>query len=214
MFDSEKFSRDLKIQKAKYQSSETVDENLLSNYIKELKDVDLNKLTSDSSKIAFWINVYNGMTNYVIIQMKIKESMKEVEGIFKKKIFTIGATTFSLDDIEHGILRRNKRDVFEKNDFKQSLIVEKLDYRIHFALNCGANSCPLIAYYSSENLDNELAIAEAVFVGNEFFINSETQEITCSPLFDWYREDFENKFLDNPQFKDYQVLFKEYDWSI
>jgi thiol-disulfide isomerase/thioredoxin len=35
-------------------------------------------------------------------------------------------------------------------------VQKKVDYRIHFALNCGAKSCPPIVYYSPEKLDQQL----------------------------------------------------------
>lgn len=214
MFDSHNFSKDLKIQKSHYQYSQEVDKGLLNKYLHELKDFDTSSLKNDFEKIAFWINVYNGMTNYVIITSNIQKSMKEVEGIFRKKIFSISDMEFSLDDIEHGILRRNKRNMFSPIDKKRPLMVEKLDHRIHFALNCGAQSCPLISFYSAENINQELSKAEKVFVESEFLVNHSQKEVICSPLFDWYREDFQGIFLEDSSLKNYTIMFKEYDWSI
>ena len=78
---------------------------------------------------------------------------------FNNIFYNIGGQNFSLNDIEHGILRNNdnfngslisfaKFFIFHKEmsdrsepRFKQHdpryLIVQELDPRIHFALNCG-----------------------------------------------------------------------------
>ena len=160
MFDAHQFSKDLKIQKLNYQLGDKVDYEQIHQHLVGLKAIDLTTLTTDNQKKAFWINVYNGITNYVIIKASIQTTMKSIKGIFAKKIFAIGDLDFSLDDVEHGILRRNARETLLKGDPKLELMVDTLDYRIHFALNCGAKSCPMIAYYTSQNIDRELDIAE------------------------------------------------------
>ena len=44
--------------------------------------------------------------------------------------------------------------------------LNKLDYRIHFTMNCGASSCPAIAYYKPETIQEDLGLAENVFVNS------------------------------------------------
>jgi len=79
--------------------------------------------------------------------------------------YNVGGMNFSLDDIEHGVLRGNvsliksmlgiKGYRFDINDPRQKLansgskidgkfIEGRKEPRIHFALNCGAKSCPPI----------------------------------------------------------------------
>ena len=176
--------------------------------------MDLGRLKGDAEKKAFWINLYNGITNYVIIEYKIQQSLLERGNIFKKKVFSIAGLEYSLNDVEHGILRINERDTFALDDPKRAYMVDKLDYRIHFALNCGAKSCPLIAFYSAENIEAELAEAEAVFLKNNFIVNLEQKKIVASKLFEWYRKDFDKLFLDNPVYQSFDIIFQEYDWSI
>ena len=60
-------------------------------------------------------------------------------------LFCIGGHIFSLDDIEHGILRCNKphpgsgRVMFQGDDDPRlKFVMDSLDPRIHFALVCGA----------------------------------------------------------------------------
>ncbi len=213
-FDSTSFSKDLKIARYVYQYGGAVDQKLIKKHLEQIREVDLTTLVTDEEKIAFWINVYNGMTNYAIIQYEVKQSMKEDLHFFKHPLFKIGAMSFSLDDIEHGILRRNARNHIETHDPKLAYTVTAIDYRIHFALNCGAHSCPAIAFYTVTSLKEELAIAETSFVSQEFIINDEDETIFCSSLFEWYKADFGNQFLQDPKYDRYAVTLKEYDWRI
>ena len=64
------------------------------------------------------------------------------------------------------------------------------DPRIHFALNCGAVSCPPIAVYSGEDLDSQLDDATKGFLEDNTTVNTEDNSISLSMLFKWYKEDF------------------------
>jgi len=214
MFDAGQFSKFMKIQKVHYQLAEAVDSAEMEKYIDQLKGVDLLSLTSDKIRLAFWINVYNGMTNYLIIRNKLKRHMKEVADFFAANRLEIGRYWMSLDDIEHGILRKNARAHLPADSPILQWQVEELDYRIHFALNCGALSCPPIAYYQADRIDQQLEMAADSFVGRQFIVNEVSKTILCSSLFEWYRADFVNVYLNDPRFEGFQVQLKPYDWSI
>jgi hypothetical protein len=93
-------------------------------------------------------------------------------------------------------------------------MVNRLDYRIHFALNCGAQSCPAIAFYDEVSLEEELHLAEISFTSQEFNVVTSERMLVCSALFEWYREDFGNQFLNDPLYQDYKVTLTAYDWRI
>ena len=213
-FNAQQFSKDLKIQKLNYQYQTAINWTLVNEHIAALSNFPIASLANDAQKNAFWINVYNGLTNYIILKEPIKKQMKEVEGIFRKKIVTINEIPFSLDDIEHGILRRNARKKLPKDHPILSLMVTQLDYRIHFALNCGATSCPPIAFYTADNLEAELAMAEQAFVESSFLVDDLNKTIRCSEIFKWYRGDFGERFLDDVGYGGYEVSYLVYDWGI
>ncbi len=219
-FDAGKFSRDLKIQKLNYISEDAVDFQLLDTYEKGLKEIDLFGIRGDKEKIAFWINVYNGMTNLIIIRKKIKKSMMEKPLIFSGAQIQIGDYVFSLDHIEHGILRLNRRATYKPYrqfwpwDKRLKLAPSSLDYRIHFALNCGGNSCPPIAFYTAENLEAQLQLAEENFAHQEFIVDEKNKTLSASLIFKAYKKDFPNKYLNDPKYKNYKVKINSYDWSI
>ena len=126
-------------------------------------------LPDDAAKKTFWINIYNAW--YQILA--VREQMKRPE-IFTKKAILIAGIKFSLDDMEHGILRKYRWKYsmgyfpafFPGKQIKQ-LAVSSVDYRIHFALNCGAKSCPPIFFYSYDNIENQLDLATRSFLLSE-----------------------------------------------
>jgi len=125
--------------------------------------------------------------------------LTQLQGKFWAKMaYKIGKNgqVFSLDDIEHGILRGNRphpsssHPQFSPTDDRRKLAVKQVDSRIHFALNCGAKSCPPISFYTVENLQRGLDLAAQNFLTNETSVDLETKTITISKLLLWYREDF------------------------
>lgn len=204
----------MKTQKVRYQLAEGIESAKMEPYIDELKRVKLRSLKTDKDKLAFWINVYNGMTSYLIIRNRLKRHMKEIPDFFSAHRLEIGGNWLSLDDIEHGILRKNARKHLAGDSPVVKWQVGQLDHRIHFALNCGALSCPPLAFYQADRIDQQLAMAADGFVGREFIVNEVSKTILCSSLFEWYRADFEGVFLNDPRYEGFQVQLKPYDWSI
>jgi thiol-disulfide isomerase/thioredoxin len=66
------------------------------------------------------------------------------------------------------------------------------DPRVHFALNCGAASCPPIREYAGEPLDAQLDLATRAYLAVPGNIRWEpgTSTLYLSALFRWYRGDF------------------------
>ena len=84
----------------------------------QLLDIDLEILLSGknvSFRKAFFINLYNAMTMHAIVVSMTGEkhhgmnrSVLKQENFWQRYAYRIGNMVFSLDDIEHGILRGNK----------------------------------------------------------------------------------------------------------
>ena len=219
-FNDSRFSKDLKIQKLNFLEGGDVDESLIENHLIRLSKHPIGELSTDPQKIAFWINVYNGLTNTLIIQRKIRKSMMTNPTVFFIPKFDVGGYQFSLDDIEHGILRKNVRapykpwGQFSSWDKRKQFLVEKVDYRIHFALNCGAKSCPPIAFYSVEYLEKELAMAEESFNAQYWLVDEEKKEIQCSLIHKSYKNDFGDKYLNDKRYQGFKVKLLKYDWGV
>jgi hypothetical protein len=200
--------------------------------------LNLNKLSTRESKLAFWINLYNALVVHGILGLNIRQSVKEVRSFFKAVCYNVGGYIFSLDDIEHGILRGNKkkhffaRRPFSDSDSRKKFILETADPRIHFALVCGSNSCPPIEVYEEAEIDQQLDLVSEAFINSEeVAIDRDHKELKISRIFKWYREDFgggpgllaflikyrfapEDKELLQAAGRGLRIVYNDYDWSL
>lgn len=164
----------------------------------QLQLVDMSLLDNDSSRLAFGINLYNLMIQYAFMKVGIPSNANGRSSFYGKVSFNLGGHLYSFDDLEHGMLRGNKRAPFslttpfgDKNDPRRQYVVSKPEYRIHFALNCGANSCPPINYYRPQDIDEELRIVTQAFCEDNDHVEilPDKNEVQLSKLFDWYKSD-------------------------
>lgn len=195
-------------------------ENNLAKF--DLKHL-IDGLNNDDAIKTFWINVYNAW--YQILASREKLNRPK---IFTDKKITIAGKKFSLDDIEHGILRKYRWKLgmgylprFFPGKLIKRLAVSKIDYRIHFALNCGATSCPPIAFYSYEHISKQLNMAMKSFLSSETDINNKKKEVRVTKIMDWFRGDFGGKKgirrivkeVLKKDVDDYKLKFKAYNWD-
>ena len=65
-----------------------------------------------------------------------------------------------------------------------------LDPRIHFALNCGARSCPPVRAYDRERLDDQLELATRAYLAAETEFDPDSGRVRLPRLMRIYRVDF------------------------
>ena len=194
----------------------------LSDYLARLSPLILEEsLETDNAKKTFWINIYNAEF------LKLRKYLKlEKSNIYKVAVIVIAGQHMTLDEIEHGILRRFKIKLilgYVTNIFAPRWIkawaLKKDDFRIHFALNCGAVSCPPIAFYSETNINEQLDMATTSFIENGTNIDYTTKTLIISKLFLWYKGDFGgekgakviiSEYLNN-DFTDFKIKYSDYD---
>ena len=195
----------------------------LSSYIDTLRTLDpqflATTLKTDADKKAFWINCYHG---FILNLLKTDTSnYKNHSEFFNRSTITIGNEKISLNDIENGILRLQSGK--EKNQVLKKYQVQKLDYRIHFALNCGAKSCPPISFYQPADLNKQLEMAEAAYISSTSNYNSAENEVEISIVFQWFLSDFggENGILEIlkkhdiiPIWSQAKLIYLPFDWTI
>jgi hypothetical protein len=145
--------------------------------------------------MAFWINLYNVLILDAVIHFQLEGRVPF--SLFQKAAYNVCGHRFSADDIEHGVLRANRPHPiyrlrpFSASDPRATAIVDGFDHRIHFALNCAASSCPPIAFYHGEHLEQQLELATANFIqGQGAQLNPEAKRLTLSKIFKWYLADF------------------------
>merc|ERR1711915_665150 len=109
----------------------------------------------DKMKLAFGINLYNLMIKYAFMKVGIPKNVQARSDFFNNVKFNIGGDILSFNDLEHGILRGNRKPPssfsvpFSADDHRARLSLKEVDCRIHFALNCGAKSCPPIKQFTA-----------------------------------------------------------------
>ncbi|XP_062565995.1 uncharacterized protein LOC134228349 [Saccostrea cucullata] len=162
----------------------------------QLQVVSLDDLSEPERK-AFFINLYNALTIHGLAEQEsLPSSVLDIQQFWKTTAYNVGGQVYSLDDIEHGILRGNRshpastKPQFAEGDPRLKYVMKNLDPRIHFALVCGAVSCPAINVYTAENLDKALDQATKNFCKQEVSMFTEVDEVWLSKIFLWYRDDF------------------------
>ncbi len=190
-------------------------------YMDTLSRIDVVQLEKDlnshNKKLAFWINIYNSLVQVKIF--KDEHSFKDQNKFFKTRDIIIGGTQISLDDIEHGILRKKDYD----NPLVKRFSIDKLDFRIHFTMNCGATSCPAIAYYKPETIQEDLSLAEHSFIVQNSVYDSTSNTLETSELLKWFQNDFggddgllilmrRNGVIQNNVHP--IIKYKAYDWEL
>ncbi len=131
--------------------------------------------------LAFWINVYNIFAVKLVLEYYPLESIKDVGNIFSPawvvKAGTVGGKEYSLDDIEHKILRPMKEPA------------------IHFAIVCASVSCPDLRgeAYTASALKDQLKSQIDRFLlngGKGMRVDRADKTVHLSKIFDWYEKDF------------------------
>ncbi len=164
--------------------------------------------------LAFWINAYNFLAVKLVVEHYPVESIKDIGSLFtsvwKKDAGKIGGKEYTLNEIEHDILRKQFNEP-----------------RIHFAIVCASLSCP--------NLRKEVYLPGAVYGQlddntGEFLRNPakgvrpEGDHLVVSKIFDWFEDDFTaaggvKAFIlkyrpDLDPVKEYKIEYLPYNWDL
>ncbi|MEQ8523140.1 DUF547 domain-containing protein [Gracilimonas sp.] len=211
------------------QPTEAIVEKLASVSEKKLKE-DLN---TEGKQKAFWLNVYNAYVQ--IILSENPDLFKDRDSVFGYNFFsspqiTIAGKDISFDDIEHGIIRRSKVKIsggYASNPFpgsyEKKFRWDDVDPRIHFALNCGAKSCPYIAAYDPDRVNEQLDITTKQYLERTTDYYPEENRVVVNKLMSWFRADFGGKSGAIKMLKEYEIIpqdadpsldFKAYDWTL
>uniref|UniRef100_A0A673IFM0 Uncharacterized LOC107713722 n=1 Tax=Sinocyclocheilus rhinocerous TaxID=307959 RepID=A0A673IFM0_9TELE len=162
-----------------------------------LQRVELLSLSREE-KLAFFINIYNALVIHGNLRLGFPKNIWQRYRFFNYVSYFIGGEVFTLQDIENGVLRGNRKGVaqllkpFSRNDPRLQLALPDVEPLIHFALNCGAKGCPPIKTYTPQDIDSQLRAAAEAFLENDdsCVIDSVGREVKLSQIFKWYKADF------------------------
>jgi len=186
------------------------------------------ELKTDDQKLAFWVNIYNAYIQVILSENP--QLYDDKRSFFKKEQIPIAGRLISFEKIEHGIIRKSQWPLglgmirkWFPNKFERKLRVDERDYRIHFALNCGAKDCPPVAIYEADRLDEQFNIGTARYLKRTSAYNSEDKVVAVTSLFNWFRGDFGckkgvKKILKSqeiiPTTKGIDITYQNYDWTL
>ena len=152
--------------------------------IESFSRVNVERIAGRDEKLAFWINAYNIFAINIVLENYPVEGIKDIGSwirpVWKRTAGQIGTREYSLDEIEHRILRPMGEP------------------RIHGAIVCASISCPnlLREPYLSSKLTEQLdASLRAFFLRPEkgMAINRKNKTLRVSKVFDWFEEDFKSE---------------------
>ena len=188
------------------------DSLLLQSYLSKLSDNYPTPSWSNNEKLAYWINVYNAFTVKLIIDNYPVKSIKDIGSVlygpWDQRIVQLKEYSFTLNHIEHNILRK-----------------EFAEPRIHFAIVCASISCPelLNKAYTGHNVREQLDQRAKLFINDTTKNLVASKQITISKIFKW----FEGDFTTNGTVIDYlnlhcaqkinnsaEIVYFDYNWGL
>ncbi len=183
------------------------EQSRLEQYLQLLSSNPPQPSWSRAETMAFWINAYNAFTVKLILDHYPVSSITKIHNgqPWKVSWIRIGDKSYSLDEIENGILRPRYKEP-----------------RIHFAVNCAARSCPplLNQAWTAQNLEANFEKQAKAFINNPTYNKITPNSAQLSKIFEWYAEDFGdligflNRYASVKIKPDARISYLEYDWSL
>jgi len=175
--------------------------------------------TSEAQR-SYWINTYNTLVLHAVLDYWPLQSVRDVKisftsrlvpgkGFFYDRKVVVGGKQTSLYKFEKQVLRNQK------------------DPRLHFALNCASDSCPVLRAWGWS--DAQLDAAARDFINDWANVSIDDDTLTLSSIFKWYKKEFPDDIYDYLQqyaepglghqlqtAKDYnyRIRYRSYDWSL
>ena len=194
-----------------YQSLKN-NETLLDNYLAYIQNNEPTKDWSSNKKKAFWINTYNAYTIKIILNNYPLKSIRDIkidgETAWKIPFVKVGQKRYTLDQIEHEILRKKFNDP-----------------RIHVGINCASVSCPRLwnFAFTEDNIASSLDNLMKEFINDTTRNKISKKNVALSEIFNWFSKDFIKNGTIISYLNTYAAIkisekasikYLTYDWSL
>jgi hypothetical protein len=175
----------------------------LKAYLNELEQISLLDFSgyNDAKQLAFLINAYNAWTvELILTEYPDIKSIRDLGSLFrspwKKSFIPLLGNTYSLDDIEHKLIRGD-------NKYQEP--------RIHFAVNCASIGCPALREeaYNAHQLDTQLEQQTRRFLSDKSRNYLQDKQLYLSSIFKWYKGDFGKGFRGANSLEAFLLLYSE-----
>ncbi len=183
------------------------DEDALADYLSYLGSHNPGETDSRDELLAYYINLYNAATVKLILEHYPVSSIRDIKNPWGRKGITVGDQQYSLNQIEHKILRKMGEP------------------RIHFAINCASVSCPKLlgVPFEAQKLEQQLQDVSRYFINDSLKNRITVNKLSLSALFKWYKSDFTlsgslaeyiSRYSEIPFSPKPKVEFLKYDWRL
>jgi len=168
-----------------YKALKEQDKKTLNDLRRQMATVDVQSLTRQD-QLAYWINLYNINVVGVVVDHYPVASIRDIStdpilrlNVFKKPSVQTKKGALSLNDVENDKVREGFKDP-----------------RIHFAINCAAQSCPPIRtepYFGSQ-LSQQFDDQTRKFLNGPNGVRPEKKGgalvLHTTKIMDWFEDDF------------------------
>lgn len=187
-------------------------EALLDGYLVALQKTKPSENWSLNKQKAYWLNTYNAYTIKIILTNYPLKSIRDIKidgkTAWKIPFIKVGKNTYTLDWIEHEILRKKYNDP-----------------RIHVGINCASMSCPKLGNFafSEDNIEIALDNLMLEFINNGNRNKISENKLELSKIFDWFSIDFKkngtlieyiNKYASIKVSEKASIKYLTYDWRL
>ena len=169
-----------RINKLKYADVSEKDRALLDNYLKNLEGTAVSSFSRPQQR-AFWINLYNASTVYLILEYYPVQTITNISfsffsfGPWDEDLLSVEGVKLSLNDVEHRILRPIWKDK-----------------RTHYALNCASLGCPNLLPQAFTYLNTESLLEQGArdYINHPRGVTIHGENLILSKIYKWYQADF------------------------
>lgn len=148
------------------------------------------------AQTAFWLNVFNAVVLRDIAGLAAAARVRDIERFFEAPRVRVAGLDYSLDQIEHGLLRGNapkfgaRSAPMRRDDPRLAHTPLAFDERVHFGLYCAGRSSPALRVFDAGGVDPELEQASEDYLRREVRVEQSGALVVLPRQFYWYREDF------------------------
>lgn len=174
--------------------------------VADLRGFDPETLGTDAERIAFWINLFNLLTIHAVVALGVRDSVREIPFFFRRATYVVGGRSYRLGDIEHGVLRGNRRPPFRPSrpfgpaDPRLRTLPETPDPRTIFGLVRAARTGPPLGVYAADTLGRRLDASARVFLNGTSRLDMRDRTLWVSELFKRRRSDIGARDADLVRF--------------
>ncbi|KAF2294431.1 hypothetical protein GH714_011325 [Hevea brasiliensis] len=153
--------------------------------VSQLEAADPRKLKQEE-KLAFWINVHNALVMHAFLVYGIPCSSMKRTSLLLKAAYNVGGHTVNVDMIQNSILGCHLlrpgqwlrhlfsfKPKFKAGDPRKSYSIDHSEPLLHFALNAGRCSDPVVRVYTPKRVFEDLEAAKEEYIRSNLIIHQD-----------------------------------------